>query len=105
VNCAKCAKALEWQPIRLSGRGKIYSFTTISVGGAPPEFSAQQRFSGSYPVAVVELEEGPKIVAQLTDCEFSELKIGLAVESVFRGIYEEDGIIRYGIKFRPARIV
>jgi uncharacterized OB-fold protein len=104
VNCAKCAKTLESQPLRLSGRGKIYSFTIISAGGAPPEFSAQQRFSGSYAVAVVELEEGPRIVAQLTDCEFDELRIGLGVEAVFREIYEDDGVIRYGIKFRPARI-
>jgi len=52
---------------------------------------------------VVELVEGPKIVAQLTDCKVEELKIGLEVEAVFRKKYEDNQVIRYGIKFRPIR--
>ena len=103
VNCLKCGKVLEYEPQKLSGRGKIYCFTTISRGGSPPEFSAQQNLVGSYPVAVVELDEGPKIVAQMTDCRAEDLKIGLEVESTFRRIYDDDGMIRYGIKFRPVR--
>jgi len=47
------------------------------------------------------LEEGPKIVAQMTDCKSEELKIGLRVEAAFRRIYEDGDIIRYGVKFRP----
>jgi len=103
VNCLKCGRVLEFQPVKLSGRGRIYSFTTISRGGSPPEFSTQQKLVGSYPVAVVELDEGPKIVAQMTDCKSEELRIGLVVESTFRRIYEDEGMIRYGVKFRPAR--
>ena len=103
VNCLKCGKVLEYEPQKLSGRGKIYCFTTISRGGSPPEFSAQQNLVGSYPVAVVELDEGPKIVAQMTDCRAEDLKIGLEVESTFRRIYDDDGMIRYGVKFRPVR--
>jgi len=103
VNCLKCGKVLEYEPQKLSGRGKIYCFTTISRGGSPPEFSAQQSFVGSYHVAVVELDEGPRIVAQMADCRAEDLKIGLEVESTFRRIYDDDGMIRYGIKFRPAR--
>jgi uncharacterized OB-fold protein len=103
VNCLKCGKILEHEPTKLSGRGKIYCFTTISRGGSPPEFSMQQNLAGAYSVAVVELDEGPKIVAQMTDCRAEELRIGLAVESTFRRIYEDDGMIRYGVKFRPIR--
>jgi uncharacterized OB-fold protein len=103
VNCLKCGKVLEYEPQKLSGRGKIYCFTTISRGGSPPEFSAQQNLVGSYPVGVVELDEGPRIVAQMTDCRAEDLKIGLEVESTFRRIYDDDGMIRYGIKFRPVR--
>jgi len=103
VNCLKCGRVLESEPVKLSGRGKIYCFTTVSRGGAPPEFATQQKFVGSYPVAVVELDEGPKIVAQMVDCKAEQLKIDLKVESTFRRIYEDDGMIRYGIKFRPAR--
>lgn len=103
VTCLKCLRILESEPVRLSGSGKIYCFTTVSRGGSPPEFSTQQNLVGSYPVAVVELDEGPKIVAQIADCKSEDLKIGLVVESTFRRIYEDDGVIRYGIKFRPAR--
>ncbi len=102
VNCLKCGRILQYEPVKLSGKGKIYSFTTISRGGSPPEFSIQQNLAGAYPVAVVELEEGSKIVAQMTDCKAEQLQIGLAVESTFRRIYEDDDIIRYGMKFRPA---
>jgi len=101
--CAKCGKKSEFEPIRLSGKGKIYSYTIIAAGSTPPEFLLQEKYVGSYPVAVVELVEGPKIVAQLTDCKVEELKIGLEVEAVFRKIYEDNQVIRYGIKFRPIR--
>lgn len=72
----------------------------ISRGGSPPEFSLQQNLAGDYYVAVVELEEGPKIVAQIVDCKPEELKIGQSVEATFRRIYEDEGVIRYGTKFR-----
>jgi uncharacterized OB-fold protein len=104
ANCLKCGTSLEPEPVKLSGKGKIYSFTIISRGGSPPEFSTQQTFAGSYAVAVVELDEGPKIVAQMTDCRPEQLKIGLPVDSTFRRIYEDEGMIRYGVKFRPTRL-
>jgi len=104
LSCLKCGEA-NFEPAKLSGRGKVYCYTTISRGGSPPEFSMQQNLVGSYHVAVVELEEGPKIVAQMTDCKPEELKVGLSVEATFRRIYEDEGMIRYGVKFRPARSI
>jgi uncharacterized OB-fold protein len=101
VTCTKCGKTLKFEPAKLSGKGRIYSFTTISRGGSPPEFSNQQNLVGSYSVAVVELEEGPKVVAQMTDCKSDELRIDMPVEATFRRIYEDDGMVRYGVKFRP----
>lgn len=91
----------EFEKLRLSGKGAIYTYTIISRGSAPPEFSEQQRLFGSFPVAIVELVEGPKIITQLTDCDSSDVKIGMKVEMVFRRIYEDEGIIRYGFKFKP----
>lgn len=102
VSCTKCGST-QFEPTKLSGKGRIYCYTTISRGGSPPEFTTQQTLVGSYQVAVVELDEGPKIVAQMADCKPDELKIGLPVQSTFRRVYEDDGVIRYGIKFRPAR--
>jgi uncharacterized OB-fold protein len=102
LNCIKCG-GIEFERFKLSGRGKVYCYTTISRGGSPPEFSAQQNMVGSYHVAVVELDEGPKVVAQMTNCKPEELKIGLPVEATFRRIYEDEGMIRYGVKFMPSR--
>jgi len=102
ITCGKCGAA-QFDSVKFSGKGKIYCFTTISRGGSPPEFTSQQNLVGSYQIAVVELNEGPKVVAQMADCKPEELKIGLPVEVTFRRIYEDDGIIRYGIKFRPNR--
>jgi len=39
----------------------------------------------------------------MTDCKPGELSVGTNVEAVFRRIYEDDGVIRYGIKFRPLK--
>jgi len=101
-SCLQCGGAA-FEPLKLSGKGTIYCYTTVSRGGAPPEFSTQQNLVGAYHVAVVELKEGPKVVAQLTNCKAEELKIGLPVEATFRRIYEDDGMVRYGVKFMPVR--
>ena len=56
-----------------------------------------------YTVALVRLNEGPMITAQLTDVETDEVEIGMPVEMVTRRMQEdgEDGLIVYGYKFRP----
>jgi hypothetical protein len=53
-------------------------------------------------VALVQLEEGPKVLSQIVDCELDEVKIGMEVEACFRKLFEQDrsGIISYGFKFR-----
>lgn len=97
----ECGLKAELEEVKLSGKGKIYAYTIISVG--PPEFSEQQRLTGRYGVAIVKLEEGPRVVAQMTSCNPDTLKIGADVEAVFRRIYEEDKVIRYGLKFKPTK--
>lgn len=54
-------------------------------------------------VGVVELENGVKILAPLTDVEIEEVKVGMKLEATLRRILEdgETGLIRYGVKFRP----
>jgi len=101
--CRHCQTGADFEEAPLSGRGKIYSYTIISGGGAPPEFSADARCKGSYPVALVELEEGPRIIGQMVTPADEEIYIGMPVEAVFRRIYEEEGVIRYGFKFRPVK--
>ncbi|MDN5348518.1 MAG: uncharacterized protein PWP65_2083 [Clostridia bacterium] len=99
--CKYCRASTEFIEVPLSGKGYVYTYTIIAGGGAPPEFTDQALIQGSYPVAIIQLEEGPRIMAQLVEVEREEIKIGLPVEAVFRRIYEEEGVIRYGYKFRP----
>lgn len=98
--CRKCGNAKSFTPAPLTGRGKVYSYTVIGAGSAPPEFSEQQKIVGAYTVAIVELDEGPKIIAQITDAPPGGLKIGTPVEAIFRKLYEDEGVTRYGFKFK-----
>ena len=58
---------------------------------------------GPYTVGMVQLDDGPLIMSQLTDVEDVELHIGMPVEMVTRKLREssEHGYIVYGYKFRP----
>ena len=82
---------------KLDGKGEIISYTIIHVG--PEEFEKQ----APYPLAIIKLDEGPQITAQIVDCEISDVKIGMKVESTIRRIQEDGyiGAIYYGYKFKP----
>ena len=57
-----------------------------------------------YTVALVKLEEGPMVTAQLTDLGDEPVAIGMPVEMVTRRLRQdgdERGLIVYGYKFRP----
>jgi len=99
--CKYCGGSSDFDELRLSGRGKVHTFVLISAGGAPPEFAEQEKAGGQYPVAIVELEEGPKVIGQMADFNPKEVKIGTPVMAELRRIYAEEGVIRYGFKFVP----
>ena len=56
-----------------------------------------------YTVALVRLDDGPMVTAQLTDVDAGDVAIGMRVEMVTRKLREEgdEGQIIYGYKFRP----
>ena len=58
-----------------------------------------------YTVALVKLDEGPMVTAQLTDLGDQPIEIGMPVEMVTRRLRQdgdERGMMVYGYKFRPA---
>ena len=61
-----------------------------------------ENFSKPYVVALIELDEGARLIAPL-DCDPSKIKEGMRVKAVFRrfGEESEEGIIYYGTKFVP----
>ena len=81
----------------LSGLGEIFSYSTMY--NAPKGFEDQK----PYIVALVKLDDGPMVTAQLTDADHEDVHIGMRVEMVTRKIREDgsEGQIIYGYKFRP----
>ena len=95
--CPEC-EAPAKTPFAFSGRGEVYSYSTVY---HPPK--GFEEFA-PYTVALVKLEEGPMLTAQLTDVDADDVHIGMPVEMVTRRVQscgDEDAII-YGYKFRPS---
>lgn len=93
LECEAPAKEL----FTFTGLGEVYSYTTIYNPPAGFEMYAP------YTVALIKLDEGPMLTAQLTDVDPDNVDIGLPVEMVTRKIRDdgEQGVIVYGYKFRP----
>lgn len=94
--CPEC-ESRKLKPYRFSGEGGVYSFATLYQ--APVGYEEYL----PYTVALIKLDEGPLVTAQLTDVDQEGVQIGMRVEMVVRKIreYGEDGLIVYGYKFRP----
>lgn len=101
--CKRCNASSDFEEVRLSGKGKVHTFALIGAGGAPPEFAEQERAGGTYPVAIVELDEGPKVIGQMAEVTPKEVAIDMPVSTELRKVYSEEGVIRYGFKFVPER--
>jgi len=95
--CPSCGDSAK-EIFQLSGNGKVYSFTTVY--DAPAGYQENV----PYTVALVKLDEGPMVTAQLTDVDNDAVEIGMPVEMVTRKLRtdgDERGQIIYGYKFRP----
>lgn len=94
-DCGEDARLL----YQFSGRGEVYSFTTVFQAPSGHEEQAP------YTVAMVKLDEGPMVTAQLTDLSRDEnpVEIGMPVEMVTRKLQSDGdrGMLVYGYKFRP----
>ena len=94
--CPECGDEAK-DHYQFSGRGEVYSYTTLY--NAPAGYEEQ----APYTVAMVQLEEGPLVTAQLTDIDVKDPEVGMPVEMVTRKLGSEGdrGILIYGYKFRP----
>ncbi|ELY92422.1 hypothetical protein C483_08203, partial [Natrialba hulunbeirensis JCM 10989] len=103
-----CGSLVEYETVELADTGRIEAVTTISQGGAPPEFAPQQSRAGDYAAAIVALEtatdrEPISVPAMGTDAEPSAFAVGDQIETTIRRIYTQEGVTRYGFKIRPVR--
>ncbi|WP_247000719.1 zinc ribbon domain-containing protein [Halosolutus gelatinilyticus] len=112
--CGECGALADYDPIELAGEGTIEAVTTISQGGAPPEFAEQQAQAGDYAAAIVALgatdedesaggeRDAVSVPAMGTDAAPETFAVGDRVETTIRRIYTQEGVTRYGFKIRPA---
>ncbi len=90
--CPKCrSRRTTW--VDLSGRGSVYSYTvTRRIGGRWKEHTPLV-------IAYVELEEGPRMLTNLVDCDPEAVEIGAPVEVTFDDTGKGSAVPR----FRPSR--
>lgn len=89
--CAHC-HSTDLVDTEASGRGSIYSYTVTARG------ILEYANAGSYVLAMVELDEGPKMITNIIDCDPDALSIGQRVEVVFCDTGGDGALPR----FRPA---
>ncbi len=101
VICASChGTEMEWAEFK--GEGRLAAFTSIFI--APPSM-AEEGFGRNNPYVsgVVELEEGPRVVARIIDVDARSpetIKVGLPVKADFVS-GEERGKKKTALVFRP----
>jgi uncharacterized protein len=79
--CPQCG-SLEWDVQELSGRGNLHSWILSQHPSAPDD---QARI-----VALVELDEGPRLVSNLFEVDVADVENGMLLEVVFAEI---DGVV------------
>lgn len=76
--CPHCLSAeLDW--VEASGRGRVHSFTVVH--RAPADY----REEVPYVVALVDLDEGVRMMTRLLDVEPAAVDVGMAVEVAIQG--------------------
>lgn len=88
--CPQCLGSnLEWQ--RVSGNGTVYSFTVVR---RPPN---KLFIDVPYVLAIVELDEGPRLTTNIVGCAPQAVRCGSPVTVVFEDVTPETTLV----KFRP----
>ena len=94
-HCPKCW-GTDWSWSLLSGRGTVYSFTVDRVGH-DPALAPDVPFA----IALVDLEEGPRVVANVVGCDVDDVRVGLPVAAAFESFDAKDGGDVTLLRFRP----
>ena len=80
--CLRCRGEVAW--VEASGRGTVYSFTIIR-----QNFSRAFKHLIPYVVALVELEEGPRLMTNVVGCGPEDVTVGMPVQVTFEPVSEQ----------------
>jgi uncharacterized OB-fold protein len=92
VSCPACGSE-ELEPVAVSGRGSVYSFTVVRQAFDPAFLP-----DVPYAIALVELDEHPglRVLSNIVECHIAAIEVGMPVEVTFE---HRDG---YALpQFRP----
>ncbi len=87
--CPQCLST-DWEWARSKGRGKIYSFGVyhrVYHKGFEAEIP--------YVVAVVQLDEGPRLVSNIINCAVEEVRCDMPVEVFFEDVTEDTTLYKF----------
>jgi uncharacterized OB-fold protein len=79
--CAVC-RSFDWDTVTASGRGTVYSYVVVHHPQVPA-------FDYPLPIALVELEEGTRLVADLLGVAPDAVRIGMPVVVDFVAVDDE----------------
>ena len=94
--CQSCT-SFDLEPVDLGRSGTLFSYTIVRIppAGWPGEVP--------YILGQVELPAGPQVLAEVIDCEHSDLAIGMPVELAIQAVpAQEGGDDKLVYKWRPA---
>jgi uncharacterized OB-fold protein len=90
--CPRClSNHLEW--VRVSGRGRLHTYTIVYQPA-----NAAFRDDTPYIYAVVQLDEGPRMVSNVVQCDLDAVKVDMPLEAIFDDVTPECTLV----KFKPA---
>ena len=93
--CIQCQAKDEMEDYRFVGQSaKVTTYTLDHLAAS---------ISSPIIVAIVDFDNGGRILIEVTDCNPKEIEIGMNVELTFRRLYEAGGISNYFWKARPIR--
>lgn len=91
-HCPHClSESLDW--VKASGRARLYSFTVVR-RAMHPAFQEDV----PYVYAIVELEEGPRVTANVVGCPLEALRVDMPLRAVYDSVTPEVTLL----KFEPA---
>ncbi len=90
--CPRClSNRLEW--MKVSGRGRLHTYTVVYQPA-----NAAFRDDTPYLYAVVQLDEGPRMVSNVVQCEIDVVRVDMPLEAIFEDVTPEWTLV----KFKPA---
>ena len=88
-HCTAClSDSLEW--VVLGGGGKVYSFTIVR-RAMNPAFAEDV----PYVYAIVELDEGPRLMTNIVGCAPEDVRVDMPVKAVYDRVTPEMTLLKF----------